>query len=134
MIAKTQREIIDKRQAPIWARYKFWNDSEVRHNPKAKRERITKKGDLYLSEDEKLCRQFWDDCDAANRAAGFTGPKDNCPALMAENQVIQAQTELINLALPLLGLKDDRNIWGETREKMLECLIGLAVSDAPARK
>jgi len=118
--AELERERVDAYIAPIFARYTFpvkadWQES---YGPVVKERK-----DLYLSDAEDLCANYYEDCDKAHREHGFTGPKGHCPALVAENLHRVTQCALIGLAEPLTGISPDA-VYGEDRAKYLNILLG----------
>lgn len=142
--AEAIRKTIDARHAPIFAKYEFYNELETRRNdsPKkpagyyAERRRLTNPDQLYLSTDEEQTARYYAECDAANRAAGYDGPADTCPALVAEHEVIRTENALIEIAAPLLSFDENAKsrIYGDLRKRLLETLIGLAVCKTPVSK
>lgn len=84
---------------------------------------ITGHKDIYLCEDEELCRRYFDACDAAHRLHGFTGPKDHCPALVAESEQIQAENLLLREGCALMGIERE-SLFGDLRARFLETLLG----------
>lgn len=121
--AELERERVDAYIAPIFASYTFpvRADWQKRYGPVVK---VPK--DLYLSDAEDLCTNYYEDCDRAHRAHGFTGPKGHCPALIAENLLMRAQSALIRLAEPLTGIDPDR-VYGDDRKQYLHILVGACV-------
>lgn len=120
--AELTRERVDAYIRPVFERYTFtvrpeWGTVEG--------ERITDPKRLYLSAEEDLVASYFEDCDQAHRAHGFTGPKGHCPALVAEHLLVQAEQCLIDLASPLFGVKLD--VYGDDRKRLLELLIGAAL-------
>ena len=119
--AQLERERVDAYILPIFQSYNFQYEGKLA-------ERCGLSGpvktphDLYLVEDETLLKCYYADCDEAHRAHGFKGPIGHCPALTAENLLMETESLLMDLAKPLLGL--DRNIYGENRKKLLDILIG----------
>jgi hypothetical protein len=120
--ADMERTRVDAYIRPIFDSYTFPVNPEW-----AERygETVKTPKDLYLSDPavEDLVTNYFEDCDAAHRAHGFTGPKGHCPALIAEHLVIQAEHQFMLLAQPLFGL-DPVDLYGDNRKKYLELLIG----------
>lgn len=87
--AERVRAEVDARAAPIFAKYQF--TASKTGKPLATPE------DLYLVEDLKdpQVLAYYAEVDAANRAAGWRGAKDTCPALVAEHEVIEAERALL---------------------------------------
>lgn len=110
--AKARAEV-DARAAPIFARYEFRADRTG--------ERITKPSDLYLVADldDAKVRAYYDELDAANRAAGWQGAPDTCPALCAEHDAIKAEWAIFDAAKEFTG-EDFNSARPELRQKALE--------------
>ena len=119
--AELERERVDKYVEPIFAKYGFVN--------KRSGEPLLKSRDLYLAGDtpdvEAKCKEFYDECEVAHRANGFTGKVGNCPALCAENALMMAERALLIAAGEVFGI-DGSDIYGKNREKMLDLLLGAA--------
>ena len=122
--AEHERARVNQYIRPVFDRYTFMVAERFRRAGEPTQ--ITEPENLYLCDDDALCRRYYDDCDAAHRAHGFTGPKDHCPALVAENLVLEAERALMEAAQPLLGI-DPNTVYGENRKKYLKLLIGAAV-------
>ncbi len=119
VFAQMERERVDAYILPLFATYQFevakkWQERGIDA-------RITKPGDLYLSDDTPMLTAFYADCDAAHRAHGFTGPAGHCPALVAEHLLCNTEAALIALAESLTGID---HVYGDDRAKYLELLIG----------
>jgi hypothetical protein len=91
------RKIVDAYQAPIFAKYEFYNDLEVNAG-RAERARITDVERLYLSTDEEQCAKFYAECIAAHKTNGYTMCEDQCPALVAEHNVVKLENALLTWA------------------------------------
>jgi hypothetical protein len=117
--AQVERERVDAYILPIFARYTFVDGLSRRGDHRG--EKIDRPDQLYLSTDEALVAQYFEECDQAHRAHGFKGPKGHCPALTAEHLVIKTEQALIDLAKPLIGIDD---VYGDDRKRYLEILIG----------
>ena len=116
--AEIERKRVDSYLRPIFDSFDF-RDRDG--------EKITNPRNLYLCEDEALCRAYYNLCDAENRKHGFTGPQDHCPALIAEDAAMAAEQALLLSAGKALGF-DGNHCWGDLRKKMLHCLIGLCIT------
>lgn len=130
VFAEAERERVDAYIRPIFDTYKFtyaakWKDRHAGELLKAPK-------DLYLADDEIQVACFYDECDKAHRAHGFTGPQGHCPALIAEHLVIRAEWALIELAAPKFGINTEY-LYGELREKFLELVTGAAVKAGNVR-
>lgn len=115
--AGLERERVDAYVEPIFATYGF-RDSRTGEPLKHSR-------DLYRVEDleDERVKAFYAACDAAHRERGFTGPEGNCPALVAESDVIKAEWALLGAAARWLDFDADL-LYGEKRKKMLDLLLG----------
>jgi hypothetical protein len=115
--AQLERERVDGYVEPIFAAYGF-RDGRTGEPLKHSRE-------LYRVDDlqDDRVNEFYAACDAAHRERGFTGPEGHCPALVAENAVIQAERALLEAAGRWLGF-DAGLVYGENRKKMLDLLLG----------
>jgi len=124
--ARRERERVDAYVGPIFARYGFVNQWTGKP--------LAVPRDLYLAggtpEIEERCGAFYKECDAAHRAHGFTGGDGFCPALIAENEVIAAERDLIAGAGGVFGF-DPNTCWGGPREKMLDLLYEAALTYSP---
>jgi hypothetical protein len=119
VFAQMERERVDAYIQPILEDYAFKADA-FEGKFRGGNETITKTSDLYLTDDPRL-PDFYAACDREHRKHGFTGPDGHCPALRAENLLMQAEQALIKLAEPLFGIDD---VYGDNRTKYLELLIG----------
>lgn len=118
--AELERARVDAYILPIFQTYTF------RVNPKwAERygETVKAPKDLYLCDEEDKVQNYFEDCDQAHRAHGFTGPQGHCPALTAEHLHTLAEGLLMELAKDLTGI-DPCGLYGENRAKYLKILIG----------
>lgn len=109
------RAEVDAYTAPVFARFEF--RSKYDGAP------ITRPADLYLSGDEAGCAEFFAACDLANREHGYELPAGHCPALVAENEVLKAERQLLEHYSKALGT-DFAGTWGELREKALALFLG----------
>ena len=118
IVAKDTRAFVDSYKLPIFRRYAFKDDEG---NP------ITSMTDLYRCDDQTMLRAYYDEVDAENRKHGFTGPKDHCPALIAENELIRLEQELIESACIVLKVGSE-HFYGDLRQKLVKTFIGLCVN------
>jgi hypothetical protein len=125
VFAKIERARVDAYVRPIFDARTF-EVAEKWRTVAGTPERITDPRDLYLCADDAACAEFFEACDAAHRAHGFTGPKGHCPALMAENRIIELERDLIDRAADLFGIASS-DVWGADRKKYIELLIGACV-------
>lgn len=122
--ARTERERVTAYANPILLRFAFKDrDGNL----------ITDHDRLYTSctEDEVRWPEYFAALDAEHRAHGFTGPKDHCPALIAQSQQIKTEQALIQSGAALFGIPDVP-LYGENRAKFLALLIQ-ACLDPPTR-
>ena len=124
--AQCKREQVDAYVKPIFDGYKFYVKKEWAES--ATPERITDPERIYLTDQEDEVQFFFDDCDKAHRAHGFTGPKGHCPALCAEELQRIAERALLDAAKPLFGIGSDDIHRPEDRRKMLDLLIGACLN------
>ena len=120
--AEVTREKVDAYILPIFLGYRF--TFGIKHDHPRAGELLTTPADLYLVDDlaDPLVQAFYAECDAAHRANGYTDlPEGHCPALRAENLLMETQAALIKLAEPLTGID---HVYGDNRRKYLELLIG----------
>lgn len=118
--ADMERERVDAYITPIFASYGFTYGA-MGHKCHLDGP-IPNQGELYLCDDPRL-PAYYEECDAAHRAHGFTGPHGHCPALVAGYLVLNTENALIDLAKPLFGIEPG-SLYGENRAKYLELLIG----------
>lgn len=127
VFAEMERKRVNAYVHPIFERYTFPID------PKFKRlgeTVVTKESDLYLAVlDSPEVKAYYAELDAAHRAHGFKGPDGHCPALVAENLVMQAEAALIDLAAETTGVTSS-DVYGDNRKKYLDILIGAALKDS----
>lgn len=120
VFAQMERERVNAYIRPIFESYGFTYGA-IAHGRTGP---IPTPGDLYLCDDTPMLACFFEDCDTAHRAHGFTGPAGHCPALRAEHLLIVTENALIGLAEPLFGIE---NVYGKDRTTYLELLIGAAL-------
>jgi hypothetical protein len=112
--AELERERVDAYVAPIFARYGFKDDEG---------NAIASPRKLYLCEDDAACAVFYAECDVVHRANGFTGGAGECPALVAEDLLTQAQNLLLDSLARFVGV-DGFSGSLELRAKALKLAIG----------
>ena len=95
-------------------------------------ERILDIKRLYLTDlDAPDYLAFLAECDEAHeahKAHGYNIQPGYCPALIAEDELIQAQNALIKSGAQWLGIEGD--LYGEHRAKMLDLLLGACLQPA----
>lgn len=118
--AELERERVNTYIRPIFDRYAFVDGmSRGAHLGQP----LETPDQIYLSTDEAKVKAYFEECDTAHRAHGFTGPQGHCPALRADNLLIQAQNALIDQAIPLFGI-ESCDLFGDDRKRYLDLLIG----------
>lgn len=122
--AKLERERVNAYILPIFQRYAFTYGHVIA--PDMAGQTIEKPEHLYLAEDEPRVKQYFEECDRAHRAHGFTGPHGHCPALIAENLLIKTENALIDVAGSLFEV-DFHGLFGDDRKKLLDLVIGAAL-------
>jgi hypothetical protein len=125
--AELERERVTAYTRPVFDRYAFVYGELAGDDLKGKR--IEHPKHLYLCGDDALVARYFEDCDTAHRAHGFTGPHGHCPALTAESVLMRAETEFLKLASPLFGV-DFSETYGDARNKALKLLMGAAINAA----
>lgn len=123
--AELKREQVDAYVRPIFDRYAFQYRGDLAEKLKLSGPLPSPK-ELYLCDDEPGLKAFYADCDDAHRAHGFTGPAGHCPALVAENLLMEARRALIEQAEPMLGVSDCQ-LYGDTRREYIDLLMGACV-------
>ena len=122
--AQCERARVDAYIAPIFERHTF---NVCERFAKSPPERITNIGNLYLTDLEAPdYLAFLAECDAANRAHGWTGQDGFCPALVAEHEATKAERALIDAGRELMGIEQD--LYGDNRAKMLRLLLEMCLS------
>jgi hypothetical protein len=85
--------------------------------------KITNPDHLYLSSDEAQCARFYEACDAAHKANGYDLPAGYCPALVAENECVEAERALIGLFADAFGDAWRHVYMPEPRKELLNLLL-----------
>lgn len=98
------RQRVEAIYAPIFAKYEFWVSDEWRGDEPDPR--INDHRHLYLSDQDELIKQFWDECDAA---------------LRAEHEYTMAKLELIRLTVKALEIPHPTKI--EHQNKLVEIVL-----------
>jgi len=111
------RKIVDAYQLPIFKRFKF--PTKIK-NPKA----------LYLLDEEydNLVAEFYQACEVAHKENGFNVKPGYCPALVAENEAIQAERPLLEGYARETGLNPDFVLANRKRDDILNLFIKLLES------
>jgi hypothetical protein len=133
-VATVIRKKVDDYINPIFESFKFTycGDLAERLDRRAGEKLLgtaLKREDLHLCDDQRL-QEYFDACDAAHRAHGYDLPKGHCPALQAENLLIQAQGALIESAKPIAGIKCYMLIGAHLEKEYLDLLIKACLADA----
>ena len=125
--SELERERVDAYIKPVFDRFTF---TVAERFAKVPGERITKRGDLYLCDDESKCTEYFAACDASHREHGFTGEHNHCPALIADYEVTQAEWAMLKVASAEFGVDwESVNCRPEHRKKMLDLMLGLAAHE-----
>lgn len=132
-LAEATREQVDKIHREILAECPIYDDLTLDGKRTATGRAITKSADLYLSEDEDACQDFYTEADIRLRRAGIKPanmPQGHCPALVAEHLQIQTENLLIECALEAMGEpKENRAyIYLEKRRRFIDLICGLVVN------
>lgn len=113
--AEKVREHVDSYTEPLFATFSFTDTYTG--------EPVTRSKDLFMSDDDEGCEAFYAACDKAHKAHGFELEPGYCPALMAENAVIDAERALLEAAAVHYGIDFD-NIYNlELRAKALDLFL-----------
>lgn len=119
--ADTERRRVTEYADPLFQRYGFKDrDGKL----------ISDRSRLYTScaADEARWPAYFSELDAANRAHGFTGPKDHCPALIAETRQHEAERALMQAAATLFNIPDVP-LYGDVRARFLALLLRACLND-----
>ena len=93
--ATETRAKVDAYLAPVFGRFKFFNDLD--HKPGKEKVPLTRADDLYLSTDEEQVKWFFMACDVAHKENGHNLSPGECPALIAEDEVRQAEKRILRM-------------------------------------
>lgn len=124
--AEAERVRVAALVAPLLARHALTIGSDVDVDDEQAGQGITDERDLYRCGDELRVRAYYDARDALLREHGFTGPKDHCPALIAESAARAREAALVAKASQLFGV-DFNRAYGDNRKRLLDTLIAAAV-------
>ncbi len=124
--AKLQRDRVDAYIRPIFNSYRFrvkpqWVQSYGYEyvqpcNP------ICDKN-IYLSDDDEMCKQYYTDCDKAHRQHGFEGAMGCCPALIAEHKASRARANIFTVSAPLFNISRKVFYGTDIDEKWVDGMI-----------
>lgn len=93
--AQLERERVNAYVLPIFMSYGFTDEDG---------KPITKPERLYLSDAEDRIALYYDECDLAHSAHGYTGEYGTCPALVAESLQIKAENALLQSLATFIGV------------------------------
>lgn len=124
--ARVTRARVDAYIAPVFAGFTFPTSAETREAGGP--EFVTKPEELYLCEDDSLCRDYFAACDVAHAANGYTMQPGFCPALTAAHDVIKLENAFIDEAAALTGVGRDQLWKAENRRAWLDILLKACVS------
>ncbi len=120
--AEVERKRVDAYILPIFKTYGFREDHKYGEGHTPTNNLIEDPDDLYLCDDPRL-PEYYEETYKAHTAHGWTGERTHCPALVAENLVIQAENAVLKLGEELTGIAPEQ-LYGDNRKKMLDLLIG----------
>lgn len=126
--AQCKREQVDAYIKPVFDLFDFYVKPEWRREGDGEG-RITSPKMIYLSDQEELVAEFFEECDKEHRKNGFNGPKGHCPALEAEHLQVIAENALLEAGAILFGI-EDIGLYGDNRKKMLDLLMGACLKKA----
>ncbi len=110
LIAQVEREKMDKLDAELLQRFEIFTSSRwANGGPRSMPvRRITKEKDLYLADqDSEVMTDYYKARREGIAALGYKVEGDTCPALVAENLVMDARAEVVKVAGPMFGLGAD---------------------------
>lgn len=129
--AKTERQRVDAYIAPIFASFTFHVSDDFKRAEDGD-VRITDISRLYLTDlDSENYKAFVEACADAHAANGWTGEREYCPALVAEQLQREAERALLKSGSDLLGV-DLTSTYGDQRTQALDLLLGATVKAAQA--
>ena len=115
--AKAERKRVNAYILPLFRTYGFCDNQG---------KEITDPERLYLCEDEARVTEYFQACDTAHRAHGFTGPEGNCPALSAEWDLCQIENKLLKSGGALFHA-EMTGLCGEQRQRALSLLLSACI-------
>ena len=130
--AQVQRERVDAYIKPIFEDFGF-EYSQKTELRSGRTGRIPSPRDLYLCDDEAGLARFYECCDQEHRKHGFNGPHGHCPALVAENLLMEAERYLLEAGSKFFGV-DFTMIFGEQRKQATDLLMGATIKAWSERK
>ena len=124
--AELQRERVDAYIKPIFDGFGFHYAERWADRGRGLSGPIESPKHLYLCDDEGQMALYYEACDKAHREHGFKGPHGHCPALVAENLLMEAQRYLLEAGSKLFGV-DFTEVYGEQRAKAVDLLMGATI-------
>ena len=121
--AEETRRKVDAYIRPIFDKYEFTVTLDKRLSNYG--QPITNMRDVYLSSDDDKFAKYVLECHEANKAHGYDVQPGYCPALMAENAVALAETELVKSGAELMKPFDSGHLFGEKRTRFVKLLLDL---------
>ena len=131
--AELQRERVDAYIQPIFNGFCFHYAAKWEDSGRGLSGPIDSPKHLYLCDDEAQMALYYEACDKAHRAHGFKGPHGHCPALVAENLLMEAQRHLLKSGSELFGVNFE-DVYGEQRAKAIGLLMGATIKAWSERK
>lgn len=120
-IAESTRKHVDGYIVPLLDTFNLTVDRETSRK-ELRGTKITNPDHLYLSTNEKECARFYDACDVAHKAHGYTVKPGYCPALITATEQTDAENALIRLIGEVMPAFK-KGIYGEKRAELLALLM-----------
>jgi hypothetical protein len=102
------REEVNKIQSAVLAELPLYQTRGGRLHGDG--ERILDAKYVFMCEDQNALNEYYNRCDAAERAAGIKPAdmdRDHCPALVAENDLMNIEHAIWDITLPFFGIDRD---------------------------
>lgn len=130
--ARMERKRVDAYVLPIWESYDFRISEDMAGGPQEVGEKLKNPGEIYLAGDDIRVDRFFEECREAHIANGWKGPRDQCPALVAEHQLTKLEAALIDVSAKPFKMCD-QDFWErpnalENRKAWIDNVCGLIVS------
>ena len=122
--AQTVRAQVDAYIKPVFDRFTFTAADKFNQSGNIT---IDKPSKLYLSEDEAQCAAFYAACDVEHKKNGYDLPAGNCPALVADHDLVKAEYALLVFVGKAFELPFE-DVYGNDRKALLKLLLGLATT------
>ena len=126
-LSEVTRERVDKYVEPLFLEFGFTYCGDLAEKLGKAGQPVKSSADLYLCDDPRV-PDFYAACDTAHRQHGYTDLREgHCPALMAENLLIEAQNLLIEEAKPIFNV-ETWQLQSEQRTRYLDLLLGACLA------